>query len=744
MNARFLTTSLCLAGTLSATAGAQDVAPTDEVVLRDEVTVIGTRTERPISEVPVTVSVRTAETINEELTRDIADLVRYEPGVNVGGAGSRFGLQGFSIRGIGGNRVLTVVDGIRVPEEFSFGPFLSARRDFVDIDSLERVEIARGPISSLYGSDALGGVVAFTTRGPQDYLQDGDNVHLGAKVGWSSADESTVARATLALGNERVAGMLAVTQRESAETETAGDVGGFGPTRETADPQDLSSTNILAKLDWQIAAAHALTLSVDTLTSDADTQVFSDYGIGFSTIVNTRDAFDERERTRISIAYQGEVDWPVADALQATLYTQSSETTQFTLESRTPDGDPDQTRERLSVYEQDIDGFFAQATKSFTLGRTNHSITYGADYFETDNESLRDGGTFALDGSPIQEFLPLPTRDFPLTTVEQTALFLQDEIGLFGDRLLLTAGLRYDRFEASTSVDPVFLNGNPGAPTPEDYDVDEITGRIGAVYQITDVWSVFGLYAEGFRAPPYDDVNVGFNNFIGGYKTIANPNLESERSEGLEFGVRYQSDGALVSVNVFQTDYEDFIESFAIAPAFIATGGIDPADGLLTFQSVNRDSVTIEGAEMTAEFNLGTWNGVGDFSVRTAVAYAEGEDEGTGDPIDTIEPLSGVIGLLYSTADRRWGGELILTVVEGKDESDIADPDLRMPTSGYGVVDLLLFGNLTDRIRVNAGLFNLGDREYIRWVDTAAIGADSPRRFTQPGFNAALNLQLQF
>ena len=124
------------------------------------ITVVGTRTERTLKELAATISVVTGEDLEREITRDIADLVRYEPGVSVGGTGSRFGLSGFTIRGIGGNRVLTMVDGIRIPDEFSFGPFLSARRDFVDIDSLERAEIARGPISSLYGSDAIGGVVA--------------------------------------------------------------------------------------------------------------------------------------------------------------------------------------------------------------------------------------------------------------------------------------------------------------------------------------------------------------------------------------------------------------------------------------------------------------------------------------------------------------------------------------------------------------------------------------------------------
>ncbi|MEL7311997.1 MAG: TonB-dependent hemoglobin/transferrin/lactoferrin family receptor [Pseudomonadota bacterium] len=730
-------------------------ASDDEATPRDEITVIGTRTERRITEVPVTVSVLTAEELDQQLTRDISDLVRYEPGVSVGGTGSRFGLSGFSIRGIGGNRVLTVVDGIRVAEEFSFGPFLSARRDFVDIDSLEAVEIARGPISSLYGSDALGGVVSFTTRGPLDYLADDDDgLHLDGKAGWSSADASTVARGTIAVGDERLSAMLAVTQRDGEETETIGGIGGFGPTREQPDLQDLSSTNVLAKVRWEFADSHVLTATIDTLTSEADTQILSDYDTpvisGFSgvvtAIVNTRDAVDERERTRISLAYSGEFDTPIFDALSLTAYTQDSETTQDTFENRTVltgTAPADINRERLSVYEQQIDGVFAQALKTVEWGSTVHNITYGFDYFETENSSIRNGGSFELDGTPVFEFLPLPTRDFPLTTVEQTAFFLQDEISFLDGKLLLSPGLRYDRFDASTTADEVFLNGNPGAPIPADYDADEVTARLGAVYSLNDDWSVYGLYAEGFRAPPYDDVNVGFTNFIGGYKTIASPDLESERSEGIELGVRYQSDNSAVSVNVFQTNYDDFIASFAIAPQFLATGGIDPADGLLTFQSINLDEVTIEGAELSAEVGLGNWGGLGDFSLRSAIAYAEGEDN-DGAPIDSVEPLTGVFGLLYSSNDGNWGGELVWTVVEAKDEADIFDPDTRQPSDGYGVVDLLLYGSLTERVRFNVGLFNVGDKEFIRWVDTQGVGNDAVRRFTQPGFNAAVNLSVEF
>ena len=208
---------------LCASLASADVAP--EPLVEETVTVVGTRTERSFPEVAATVSVTTAEDIERRVARNIADLVRFEPGVTVAGGG-RFGLDGFSIRGIGGNRVLTLVDGVRVPDEFSFGPFLSARRDFVDVDSLSRAEIARGPISALYGSDALGGVVAFTTKGPADYLGDDRRRHLEVKAGHSGADDSLVGAVTAAAGGGRVAGLLHYTERRGHERDNGGDVAG--------------------------------------------------------------------------------------------------------------------------------------------------------------------------------------------------------------------------------------------------------------------------------------------------------------------------------------------------------------------------------------------------------------------------------------------------------------------------------------------------------------------------------------
>lgn len=126
------------------------------VIALEQTTVSATRQEQDIASVPNTVSVHTRAELDRQNVNDIRDLVRNEPGVSVGGAGQRGGTTGYNIRGIDGNRVLTQVDGVEVPDSFFTGPFAQTRRNYVDPEIVKRVEILRGPASALYGSSAIG------------------------------------------------------------------------------------------------------------------------------------------------------------------------------------------------------------------------------------------------------------------------------------------------------------------------------------------------------------------------------------------------------------------------------------------------------------------------------------------------------------------------------------------------------------------------------------------------------------
>ena len=143
-----------------------------------------------------------------------------------------------------------------------------------------------------------------------------DPFYTGFKGGYSSADESTIAGVTLATGHDAWSGMVVYNRRDGSELENRGTVGGTGPNREKPDLQDLTSDNILAKIGFQPSENHEFTLTYDYLQGDTDTQVLSDYGtVVFGTTVNTRDAVDEREHQRLSLAYDYSGDIVIADEL---------------------------------------------------------------------------------------------------------------------------------------------------------------------------------------------------------------------------------------------------------------------------------------------------------------------------------------------------------------------------------------------------------------------------------------------
>ena len=705
----------------------------------ENVTVVASRTERDINQVPATVSVLSEDEIARELSTDIADLIRYEPGVSVGGTGSRWGLQGFTIRGIGGNRVLVVMDGVRVPDQFSFGPFLSARRDVVDIDGLSKVEIMRGPVSVLHGSDALGGVVAYTSKTVTDRTRDGKAWFAQGKYRFDGSSNNSTVGLSLGFQTELVAGGLFIDSERGNETQTAGNLDVHGPQREVPDPSDISSDNIVAKLSVFVNPMHTARLTLEDFSNQVDTQILSDYGSNFfGTTIHSRDGIDTRERQRVALNYEGQFEGTIIDRLTLTVYSQASATEQLTKEQRESRG-LRLNRTRRSLFEQDVSGTLIQVDKQLNHEGMQHHIIMGWDHQSIDSEEIRWGATSMLDGTPIREFFPYPTRDFPLSQTSHGAAFLQDELTLLDGRLLVSTGIRHHRYEVEADADAIYRSGNPGQPEPSNLGDSKTTGKIGSIFNIDNEFSVYVSLAQGFRAPPYSSVNVGFTNPIGGYKTISNPKLMSETSNGYELGLRYVDSMFSGRIVAFWTDYKNFIEDLAIAPKYGSTLGIDPIDGLLTFQSINRSKVEVSGWEMSGDLNLPTIQGI-QTRVRLAFGTANGEDSDLEQPINSIDPAKLVVGL--SAYGPNWNGSVVLTHVADKKSGDIAEGTFQ-PVDGHSVVDVLGEWQVWEHIKVNAGVFNLFSEEYIRWADAAAIGTDAPMRFAQPGRHLLLSVRVQ-
>ena len=90
---------------------------------------------------------------------------KYEPGLEVETAGTRFGATGINIRGVSGNRVDVEIDGVPARDQFAIGAYSNGGRVLVEPDRIKRVEVLYGPASVMYGSNAMGGVMAIHDLG---------------------------------------------------------------------------------------------------------------------------------------------------------------------------------------------------------------------------------------------------------------------------------------------------------------------------------------------------------------------------------------------------------------------------------------------------------------------------------------------------------------------------------------------------------------------------------------------------
>ena len=133
----------------------------------DEIVVVATKRATSIRDVAADVTVLRSADLRATMTTSLEDTFRYIPGVTHQSSGSRFGTEGITIRGIGGNRIALELDGVPLSDQFDIGNFSNATRDFADAGLLGQVEVMRGPASALYGGSALGGVVAMSTLDPR-------------------------------------------------------------------------------------------------------------------------------------------------------------------------------------------------------------------------------------------------------------------------------------------------------------------------------------------------------------------------------------------------------------------------------------------------------------------------------------------------------------------------------------------------------------------------------------------------
>lgn len=720
------------------------------------------------------VTVLKASDIDDQMAQNMEDLIRYIPGVSIVDLG-RFGDNGFNIRGLEGDRVAITVDGLGFAESLETTAsyeFFRAGRGGIDTDALKSVEIVKGADAISAGSGALGGAVMFTTKDPADYLKEtGNDSHFGLKYGYTGASDENMGTLTFANRTGIVESMLVYTRRDGHEAESWYDetIIRNGTGRRTPDPIDAESENLLAKVDFVLSDAHRLGLVYERARATNDVDNLSRvYAPGYL----SRVGHDTSDRDRYGVRYLWKAGNAAFDEMEVQVDRQETESrglTTIIAGSGCPGGAVPCLRSENRATDQTLDRAALDFAKAWESGDVAHSLVYGAAWQQRDVDFTAVDTRWRADGSVAS--VTIDPAQVPKTDVQAWNLYLRDQVKLMDDRLTLSAGVRYDRYDYSPKLGPTFEDDSG---TVRDVSFASPTWQTGASFEFVPDHSLWLQVGRGFRAPSVGDMyaptttatatEAVSGNVVTVWSSVANPDLESEKSLNTELGYRWQTDRFKLGVSVFHDKYSNFIESaqFIQNPdtAYRTCVGAvcSITNGTTYTMPANQGEVTVKGAELEAQWLLGdAW------SLRAVYAHSEGEKE-NGDPLQSISPDRGVLGLHYAAPGGRWSltGNVTHALAKKRKDADLTpngdffqNPSPDFLSGAYTVFDL--FGNvaLTDHLRVSAGVYNLFDEKYYQWSRIRMVNegtntlygyvtGEGIGRYSEPGRNLRVTVAYNF
>ncbi|NCC41536.1 MAG: TonB-dependent receptor, partial [Gammaproteobacteria bacterium] len=450
--------------------------------------VTAARTERDAFEIPESVSLLDRPAIEREQPTNLGDLLEDLPNVAIGG-GPRGQGQTVSIRGLSDERILFLIDGAR--QNFARG---HSTRIFIEPDLLRQVEVLRGPASALWGSGAMGGVVALGTLDAADLLREDQTFGGRVRLGYQDASDQWLTNAGVygVTADGRLDYLVDLAYRD------AGDV-------RLGDGTDLTHSGFervsgLAKGTWSPDGINSFGLSFMAFDQDGAIPSNPQTEATDNTLVD-----NSTRQQNLTLSYRHEDPDQTYLRPSALLYRNTTDIE----ERRRSDGRLDETR--LETIGLDL----RNSTRLGDPERFGHVLTYGLDYYQDQVDGERDGR---------------PRDSYPDGETSVLGLYVQNEIRL-GRRWTLTPGLRWDSFRSQAEA--------AGLETNED---EAFSAKLGLDVAATDWLSFQASYNEAFRAPNATELFVSGTHFTCGRTCanlfVPNPDLKPEKAHNTEIGLR--------------------------------------------------------------------------------------------------------------------------------------------------------------------------------------------------------------
>jgi hemoglobin/transferrin/lactoferrin receptor protein len=734
-------------------AHAQSTAPRNAHAALPEVVVSGSRQEQAADELPLSYDVINANTLSNQQSRNLREALENLPNTSVKRSPARFsvggatasagrdGNVGINIRGLGGNRVLLMTDGVRMPRSYAFRT-TTFDREYLSLELLKRIEVVRGPASALYGSDGMAGLVNFITHEPADFLAVGKGETpktLGGRIaaGWSGDDNGhTLAGTVAGQASDTLQWMLTATTRGAHAMDNMGTNNEPNLNRTRPNPQDDRDNAVLGKIVLRPHATQRHVFTLEHVQKKSDVDLLSSRnplplrGTPAQIAGAIVDEYSSRSMERNRLTWDARfglgTDW--ADHVRTVVAYQDAQSRQVgtSVRNTLP------LRVRDNSYGESTWQAGVQADKILRSGGWAHKITYGLDHVRSDISNLYTG----LAPLPPEVF---PLKRFPDTRETTSALYVQDE-SVHGN-WSLTPGLRFDHFSLDVTSQAGFY---PPAKQPgQSLSGSALSPKIGVLYRATEQWSVFGQYAAGFRAPDAGQVNGYYENAAEQVIIIPNPDLRPEKSRGVELGVRGRLDRLSLDAAVFGSHYSNLIMDTVLIR------GTGTAADPRIFQTINTERARITGFELKGQYD---WGRVAGGRLVTPFSYgkARGVNRATGKPINSVDPAQLALGVQYDTA--AWGLRLDMrhhaakTAKDIDSASSVKPPNTQFTVPSATTLDVSAQWRLRKDLRLNFAVHNLTNRKYWLWPDVYGLAASSATNdaYTQPGRSVHVSLVKDF
>lgn len=563
----FRPTFLALLCALSATAHAQNQEASTPTL--GTVVVTATAREQAVKEAPASISVITREEIEASPATNLRELVGRLEGVVIS-AGSPSD-NDISIRGMPGEYTLFLVDGKRqnTRETMNRGTGGVQSNLLPPLAAIERIEVVRGPMSSLYGSDAMGGVINIITRKvPQKW---GGSVEVGGVV-QERSELGNTGNTSFWLGGPvqddvvglQIYGGVSKRQEDTAYYPNSGFQGAYGS----------EDRNLTAKATFKIGPDH-------TLSAEVGTQEYTwEQTPGKTLAPNGNRLRTRHDRDHWALTHEGRFGQLTT---RVALQQEQASRTDWT------NGVP-------AIASPDLTNTVLDAGLTTPLG--NSVFKFGTQISRVD-----------LEGISRQDAIPGSTYPVNVDKVSLNnwALYAEDEYFLT-DRLTLTGGVRMDHDERY---------GN------------EWTPRLHGVYKLSEATTLRGGVSKGFKAPTIRQSTAGYCMTSGGPVAnfqppgtlCGNPDLKPETSTNTEIGLHHDfAGGSSVSATLFHNDFKNKVTSYD-------TGVVDPrvpARNIYVYDNISQ--VTLKGIELSASTPLAkNWKLSGNYTYTKSKRGAGGE-----------------------------------------------------------------------------------------------------------------------